>query len=48
MEICLNLRQLILGAAAVGLVILLALIGHAVTPVAEDSAAEPGNGRAFV
>src|SRR5512139_2135183 len=37
MEISLNLRQLILGAAVVSLVILLALIGHAVTPVAEGS-----------
>jgi len=37
MEISLNLRQLILGAAAVSLVILLALIGHAVTPFAEGS-----------
>lgn len=34
MEINLNLRQLILGAAAIGLIVLLAVVGHAVTPVA--------------
>ncbi len=37
MEINLNLRQVILGAAAVCLIVLLALVGHAVTPVAEGS-----------
>lgn len=37
MEINLNLRQLILGAAAIGLFVLLAVVGHAVTPVAEGS-----------
>ena len=41
MEISLNLRQLILGAAAVSLVILLALIGHAVTET-------PGSSEYFV
>lgn len=37
MEISLNLRQLILGAAIACLVTLLALVGQAVTPVAEGS-----------
>ena len=37
MEINLNLRQLALGAAAIGLIVLLAVVGHAVTPVAEGS-----------
>jgi len=37
MEINLNLRQLVLGAAAVCLVVLLAVVGRAVTPVAEGS-----------
>jgi hypothetical protein len=37
MEISLNLRQLVLSAAAVCLVVLLAVVGHAVTPVAEGS-----------
>lgn len=37
MEISLNLRQFVLGAATVCLVILLALVGHAVTPVVEGS-----------
>jgi hypothetical protein len=37
MEISLNLRQLVLGAAAVCLVVVLAVVGHAVTPVAEGS-----------
>lgn len=37
MEINLNLRQLILGAAAVGLIVLLAVVGHAVTPVTAGS-----------
>jgi hypothetical protein len=37
MEISLNLRQLVLGAAAICLIVLLAVVGHAVTPVAEGS-----------
>jgi hypothetical protein len=41
MEINLNLRQLALGAAAIGLIVLLAVVGHAVTPVAEGSRSWP-------